>query len=507
VKCKELAVADSPPCIDETLAARGEQLVLHALMPKKQKVRAAVRKLKEDVGSCIPTDADGRSAYRAVGENGDEDTDHYYADTPGGRDYNGEQSSASQGYGKAGGSGSSGMCTRNDGDGQDSEAVVMDTSLAAPVQLHFGTRAFERVIADPSLAGVDFVIDEPARARATPTEGAVRRGGYSREQHRTDDDDDMTVHEPAQKWGDTEADREAEAENDGNAPFYDEHGDGIELLKLRAPSSSSSGANGHGGHHCFAGGKITNTRAFIHILKSYIGSGVLGLPYAYAQGGMLAAMAGMLTVSVMSTLCVFLLLDCKHKLTGRVRTFGDVGYGALGRTGHILVELTVVLSQLGFSCAYLIFVSQNLFLYLKVALTSEASIVWALVPVLVALSWIPSLDVLAPFSVLALALIFSGLGAVAWHAAPLIGSGPDVQTYIPSTLPIFIGMAIYAFEGIGLALPIQNQMKHPESFKTVWAWGMIVVTSTYIAFGSFCYSCYGDEVLGPLPPVCVSVCA
>jgi len=162
--------------------------------------------------------------------------------------------------------------------------------------------------------------------------------------------------------------------------------------------------------------------------------------------------------------------------------------------GQILVELTVVLSQLGFSCAYLIFVSQNLFLYLKVALNTEASIVWTLVPILVALSWIPSLDVLAPFSVLALALIFSGLGAVAWHAAPLIGSGPDVQTYIPSTLPIFIGMAIYAFEGIGLALPIQNQMKDPESFKTVWAWGMLVVTSTYIAFGAFCYSCYGDEV-------------
>jgi hypothetical protein len=48
-------------------------------------------------------------------------------------------------------------------------------------------------------------------------------------------------------------------------------------------------------------------------------------------------------VSVMSTLCVFLLLDCKHKLGGRVKTFGDVGYGAMGRSGHVIVELTVVL--------------------------------------------------------------------------------------------------------------------------------------------------------------------
>jgi len=43
------------------------------------------------------------------------------------------------------------------------------------------------------------------------------------------------------------------------------------------------------------------------------------------------------------------------------------------------------------------------------------------VPILVGLSWIPSLDILAPFAVMALALIFCGLGAVALHAAPLIG--------------------------------------------------------------------------------------
>lgn len=452
-----------------------------------------MRKLKQDVAARMPKDGKGdRSAYRAVGERegeGDEGT-YFFADTPGGDSALGGTSARR--YGGA------------------SDLVVMDTSLASPAQLG----AFERVIADPSLAGVDFEMDEvstpPARTKdwpgaavATPAlhvhgDGAGGRGAGDKLWQSGHDrgDNSFKVHEPARQWNDLdagdEADREADADNDGDAQFY-EHGDGIELLKVRSESSGTSSSRGD--NHGLSGGKITSSRAFIHILKSYIGSGVLGLPYAYAQGGMLAAMMGMAMVSIMSTLCVFLLLDCKKKLTGRVRTFGDVGYGALGRTGHILVEVTVVSSQLGFSCAYLIFVSQNLFLYLKLVLTSEASIVWMLVPVLVGLSWIPSLDVLAPFSVLSLLLIFSGLGAVAWHAAPRVGSGPDVQNYIPSTLPIFIGMAIYAFEGIGLALPIQNQMLQPESFKMVWASGMIVVTCTYVAFGAFCYSCYGDEVL------------
>lgn len=473
-------------------------------MPQKQKVRNAVlRKLKQDVVARIPKDGKGdRSAYRAVGEGeneGDEDP-YYYADTPGGRDGATDGTSARRYGGAVPG-------LRGDdaaGRGED-DLVVMDASLAAPSQLG----AFERVIADPSLAGVDFEMDEAATppARTKDWSGAARspalhvNGGRSGRGRESGDklrqsghargDDGFQVHEPAERqWNGLDAGAEGDGEADADTSFY-EHSDGIELLKMR---SDSTGASSRGDNHGLSGGKITSSRAFIHILKSYIGSGVLGLPYAYAQGGMLAAMTGMGVVSIMSTICVFLLLDCKKKLTGRVRTFGDVGYGALGRTGHILVELTVVLSQLGFSCAYLIFVSQNLFLYVKLVLTTEASIVWMLVPLLVGLSWIPSLDVLAPFSVLSLLLIFSGLGAVAWHAAPRVGSGPDVQSYIPSTLPIFIGMAIYAFEGIGLALPIQNQMLHPESFKMVWASGMIVVTCTYIGFGAFCYSCYGDEV-------------
>ena len=138
----------------------------------------------------------------------------------------------------------------------------------------------------------------------------------------------------------------------------------------------------------------------------------------------------------------------------------------------------------------------------------------------VSLTRMRPLDVLAPFSMMALALIFGGLGIVAWHAAPLAGTGPDVQGYVPSTVPIFVGedvcvcarvlcmpqsisckpacmhagMAIYSFEGIGLALPIQNQMLHPDSFKVVWFAAMLVVTATYVSFGAFCYSCYGDEV-------------
>mmetsp|Transcript_14035 Transcript_14035/g.34039 ORF Transcript_14035/g.34039 Transcript_14035/m.34039 type:complete len:445 (+) Transcript_14035:2-1336(+) len=239
--------------------------------------------------------------------------------------------------------------------------------------------------------------------------------------------------------------------------------------------------------------KCSDFRAFVNILKSYIGSGVLGLPFAYSQGGMVAGMIGMSIVALFSTIAVFLLLDCKAKLGRHARTFGDIGYGAAGKAGHAVVEGCVVLSQLGFCTAYVIFITQNLARYVE-AIVWPQELTLLLVPALVCLCWIRSLQVLAPLSLLAIVLILVGLLSVVVASADRFGQGKDVEQVIPETLPIFLGMAIYSFEGIGLAVPIQNSMRKPEHFPFVWILASIIITMVYISFGAFGYSCYGTEV-------------
>ena len=170
--------------------------------------------------------------------------------------------------------------------GED-DAVSMDPSLASPVQSRFScpavTGAFERAIADPALAGVDFFMEEPAtRSQAHPQHSATSLVEYSpwasgqkvgRHRREEEDDQEMAIHEPAHRWGDL----------DGSAGGLDDDDDGIELLNLgQLPEG-----HGLGGEDGSSTGKVTSVRAFMHVLKSYIGSGVLGLPYAYAQAHIL----------------------------------------------------------------------------------------------------------------------------------------------------------------------------------------------------------------------------
>ncbi len=64
-------------------------------------------------------------------------------------------------------------------------------------------------------------------------------------------------------------------------------------------------------------------------------------------------------------------------------------------------------------------------------------------------------------------------------------------------LPLYFGTAIYAFEGIGVVLPLENKMREPRALRGwngVLNTAMICVSCLYIAVGFFGYLKYGERV-------------
>lgn len=82
---------------------------------------------------------------------------------------------------------------------------------------------------------------------------------------------------------------------------------------------------------------------------------------------------------------------------------------------------------------------------------------------------------------------------------------PKTTTVLPvagwATLPLYFGTAIYAFEGIGVVLPLENNMHSPQDFGGLFGvlnTGMVIVACLYTSVGFFGYLKYGDLVKGSI---------
>ena len=78
------------------------------------------------------------------------------------------------------------------------------------------------------------------------------------------------------------------------------------------------------------------------------------------------------------------------------------------------------------------------------------------------------------------------------HGPACMLSPRAVMFAAAGTMPIFFGNAIYAFEAIGLVLPMENQIRKPSQFPKVVIIGMFVVFFLYLAFGHCGYVVFGD---------------
>ncbi|KAJ6789695.1 hypothetical protein PWT90_00559 [Aphanocladium album] len=244
-------------------------------------------------------------------------------------------------------------------------------------------------------------------------------------------------------------------------------------------------------------GQNSPMNAALLLLKSFVGTGVLFLPRAYLSGGMLFSNLVLLGVALLSYYCFVLLVSTRLKIDG---SFGDMGGILYGKWMRSVILFSIVLSQIGFVAAYIVFTSENLQAFIKAVSDCKTSIS---IPYLILMQMV----IFLPFSLLrdigklgftaliADAFILIGLGYLFYYDVLTLATDglADIIMFNKRDWTLFIGTAIFTFEGIGLIIPIQESMKHPEKFPRVLFLVMIIITVLFTTMGAFSYAAYGSK--------------
>ncbi|XP_027283257.1 proton-coupled amino acid transporter 1 isoform X2 [Cricetulus griseus] len=268
-------------------------------------------------------------------------------------------------------------------------------------------------------------------------------------------------------------------------------------------------------------------QTLIHLLKGNIGTGLLGLPLAVRNAGILLGPLSLLVIGIVAVHCMGILVKCARHLCLRMNKpfldYGDtVMYGlecspsswirSHSHWGRHIVDFFLIVTQLGFCCVYFVFLADNFKQVIEAANGTTTNChnnetvvlmptmdsrlyMLAFLPFLVLLSFIRNLRILSIFSLLANVTMLVSLVTIYQfilqripdpHHLPLVASW--------KTYPLFFGTAVFAFEGIGVVLPLENKMKNSQKFPCILYLGMTIVTVLYISLGSLGYLQFGAAI-------------
>ncbi|KAL7985834.1 hypothetical protein Chor_011000, partial [Crotalus horridus] len=235
-------------------------------------------------------------------------------------------------------------------------------------------------------------------------------------------------------------------------------------------------------------------QTLIHLLKGNVGTGLLGLPLAIKNSGIVLGPICLLVIGIIAVHCMDILVKCAHHLCQKHhKPFLDYGDAVMHgleagpfswlRThsiwGRYLVSFFLILTQLGFCCVYFVFLADNFRQVISAAngTTNDCSAnetavraptmssqlyILSFLPFVILLVFIQNLKILSIFSMMANILMLSSL--------------------------------IMLYQYIVRVLPLENKMKNPQHFHTILYVGMAIVTSFYLSLGTLGYLRFGANI-------------
>ncbi|CAH2092160.1 unnamed protein product [Euphydryas editha] len=280
----------------------------------------------------------------------------------------------------------------------------------------------------------------------------------------------------------------------------------------------------------------SDIRATANVIKASLGSGLLAGPLAFSNSGWGLGLVGTLLIGFICGHCIHILVKTSHgccKLERKpLLSYAETCKAAFqngpkpvrpyANVASVFAEFSLLFTYVGVCCIYTVLISDSIKQLIdkyvpSINLSIEMYCLITLIP-LCLLSQIKYLKWLALFSILAnLFLFLTYLICLYYIFGNEISLSDKRVVGDPARIPAFISTVIFAMEGIGVVMPVENAMKKPQHFlgcPSVLVVAMAVIVFFYSTLGVFGYLRYGDVLRGSItlnlpiedwPAICAKV--
>lgn len=259
------------------------------------------------------------------------------------------------------------------------------------------------------------------------------------------------------------------------------------------------------------------TGAFLHIVKTALGTGILAIPRAFRSAGLLVGFFGTIFVGIMCTHAIHILVRASHKVCLRTKTpslgFPDTAEGVVklgplalrkyATFARIFVEGGLFCIHFLADCVYIVFISVSLtklFSYYYPECETWGDYIFKLIlliPLLIC-GQVRELKHLVPFSFIANVTLLVTFGITGYYLFSGIGD-TDIKDRNLATsiagIPSFFSTVLFSMEGIGTIMPVENSMTSSNFIgcPSVLNSAMTVIIVLYTSMGFLGYYRFGEE--------------
>ncbi|KAG7305475.1 hypothetical protein JYU34_009543 [Plutella xylostella] len=282
---------------------------------------------------------------------------------------------------------------------------------------------------------------------------------------------------------------------------------------------------------------IRDIRSTANLIKASLGSGLLAVPLAFANAGWGVGIVGTLIIGFICGHCVHILVSvsraCCKKERKPLLDYAETCRAAFdngpkwarkfGTTAKVFAEFAMFFTYVGVCCVYTILISDSIKqvidkFFPNYILAVEYYCLIIMVPLMFMtqirhLKWLAPLSLTANFLLvgtflICLYYIFGG-GEISYADKRIVSD--------PARFPAFLSTVIFAMEGIGVVMPVENTMKKPQHFlgcPSVLVVSMTIIAFLYSTLGLFGYFRFGDVLRGSItlnlpmddwPAICAKV--